>query len=187
MRRTWQTILFSLALAGSSAYAQSTKPGSLTSNGTIERRPGAAISRSEIFQRATGARSSSSPRSSADNRQQHTRLPERNTAGICAHKRNDPPTVVVNVVTYYTPVYDATADIYAYEEAQSFYRPGYDWGVGLRANNLPWAELLPYLREYVVSASPVARDAFREGFIVGFGGNGEETYDRVMRRASRGS
>jgi hypothetical protein len=89
----------------------------------------------------------------------------------------------VNVVTVYTPAYDATAAIYAYEEAQNFYQPGYDWGAGLKANNLPWAELLPYLREYVVSASPIARDAFRQ-VLLSVLWNGE-TYDYVMRRAYR--
>ena len=185
MRQTWQSILFSLALAGSSADAQITKPGSLTAAGTMVGRMGITASRGEFARGATSARATSTPQGSIDNRRGCTPVRDARPPGNCVHERSDRPVVVVNVVTIYTPTYDATAAIYAYEEAQNFYQPGYEWGAGLKANNLPWADFHPYLQEYVVSASPVARDAFRRGFIVGFGGNGEATYDHAMRRVAQ--
>ena len=71
------------------------------------------------------------------------------------------------------------------EEAQGYYQPGYDWGAGIKDNHLAWAEFLAYLERYVLSASPVGRDAFRRGFIEAFGGNGDATYDYALRQAAR--
>ena len=74
---------------------------------------------------------------------------------------------------------------YAHEEAQSYYQPGYQWGAGLRQNNLAWADFLPYLEQYLLIATPNAQGAFRRGFVEGFGGNGEATYDYAFRQAAR--
>ena len=74
---------------------------------------------------------------------------------------------------------------YAREEAQSYYQPGYQWGAGLRQNNLAWSDFLPYLEQYLLIATPSAQGAFRRGFVEGFGGNGEATYDYAFRQASR--
>ena len=66
-----------------------------------------------------------------------------------------------------------------------FFKPGYQWGAGLRENKLAWGDFVPYLEQYVLSADPWARDSFRRGFIEAFGGNGEATYDYALRQAAR--
>lgn len=81
--------------------------------------------------------------------------------------------------------YDPAITLYAYEESQAFYQPGYQWGTGLREFNLAWADLQPYLEQYLLNASPNAQVAFRRGFVEGFGGNGEALYDRAFRQAAR--
>ena len=78
--------------------------------------------------------------------------------------------------------YDPVAIV---EDAQSYYQPGYDWGAGIRGSQLAWADFLTYIERYVLSASPVGRDAFRRGFLEAFGGNGEATYDYALRQAAR--
>ena len=80
---------------------------------------------------------------------------------------------------------DAAVANDVYQEAQSYYQPGYQWGAGLKDNSVAWVDFLPYLEQYLLSASPVGRDAFRRGFIEGFGGNGEATYDYAFRQAAR--
>lgn len=77
------------------------------------------------------------------------------------------------------------ADAAAYQAAQDFFQPGYQWGAGLRANTLAWGDLVPYLEQYILNADPRSRDAFRRGFVKAFGGNGEATYDSAYRQAAR--
>jgi hypothetical protein len=87
------------------------------------------------------------------------------------------------VVFYNNPVsYDPSA---YYQEVQDYYQPGYQWGVGLRDNSMMWDGFVPYLKEYIAAASEVGQDAFRDGFVAGFGGNAEALFDRAARRAYR--
>ncbi len=166
--RTRQYIIgLSLAFAGASVFAQ-TK----TSVGTVTDWRGTVPFHSTLVPR---------DRSPNGMRPQPAKLSRPD--GNCGQHRGAQP--AVTVVTIYAPVYDSTAAIYAYEESKAFYQPGFDWGVGLKGNDIAWADFIPYLQKYVVSASPVAQDAFRQGFIMGFGTSAEATYDHAMRRACR--
>jgi hypothetical protein len=80
----------------------------------------------------------------------------------------------------------ALAD-YVNEQVDGYYQPGYDWGAAVKGNTVDWAEFVPYLQQYIVVASPVGKDAFRRGFIAGYGGNAEATYGRALRKACQRS
>jgi len=89
--------------------------------------------------------------------------------------------VIVNVTD------DAAMAEYLNEQIQGFYQPGYDWGALLKGYQIDWAEFVPLLRKYVVEASEVGRDAFRRGFIAGFGTSAEAVYGNALRQACRRS
>ena len=165
MRTHHCIIALSLAFAGASAFAQIK-----TSVGTITDWRGTVPFHKTLVPRERGP---------------HGMWPQpaklSQPDGNCGQHRAAPP--VVTVVNVYAPVYDSTAAIYAYEESKAFYQPGFDWGAGLKGNEIAWADFIPYLQKYVVSASPVAQDAFRQGFIMGFGSSAEATYDYAMRQA----
>src|SRR5712672_2440332 len=102
MRQAWQTVLFSLVLAGSSAYAQTTKPGSLTTPCATDGRTGTAVSRAGFARGAKTTRTTTSPPRSVDDRSRSSSVTEARAPGKCARERNDRSTMVVNVVTFYT-------------------------------------------------------------------------------------
>jgi hypothetical protein len=106
-------------------------------------------------------------------------LQAKNRGNACDYLR--PQTSVV--VFYTNPIWYDPA-VYN-EEVQNYYQPGYQWGIGLRANSLGWDGFIPYLKQYIAVASPVGQDAFRDGFVAGFGGNAEAIFDRAARQASR--
>jgi len=97
------------------------------------------------------------------------------------------PTIVI----VYNQIPNAGSDVawvdYVNQEVQGYYQPGYEWGAVLKANTVDWAEFIPYLQQYIVSASPTGQDAFRRGFIAGFGGSAVATYDYALRQASQRS
>ena len=102
----------------------------------------------------------------------------------CAYRA---PTIVV----VYNQVPSAGSEValadYVNQQEQGYYQPGYEWGVVLKANTVDWAEFIPYLQEYIVSAPAVGKDAFRRGFLAGFGGSAPATYDYALRQASQRS
>src|SRR5712672_1225131 len=116
MKRTWQVVLFSLALASASAYVQTTKPGSLTTPNATEGQTGTTVSRAEFVRGAKTMRTTIAPRGSVDDRSRYAFVTVARALSKCARERSNPPTMVVNVVKFYTPTYDATAAIYGYEE-----------------------------------------------------------------------
>jgi hypothetical protein len=92
--------------------------------------------------------------------------------------------VIVNVASLSGPVYPAdtpTAD----QVQDAYYQPGYQWGSSLSQYSVTWDQLLAYLNAYVVTAPPTAQNAFRAGFIDGFGGSGPATFDHAMQLASQ--
>jgi len=167
MRTRNYIMALSLAFAGASAFAQIK-----TSVGTITDWRGTVPFHKTLIPRERGPRGMWP---------QPAKLSQPD--GNCRQHRAAQP--VVTVVTVYAPVYDSTAAIYAYEESKAYYQPGFDWGVGLKGNNIDWADFIPYLQKYVVSASSVAQDAFRQGFIMGFGSSAEAAYEHAMRQAGR--
>jgi hypothetical protein len=159
-------VLLSVAFAAGTVFAQTR----MQAGTTVDPR-GRTIYRGSWVSRDLGLRRESEPPIKA-----------LQPSTVCSPRRHDQP-VVVNVVVFSPPVYDATAAIYAYEESQNYYQPGYEWGAGLKGNSLVWAEFVPYLQQYLLNVSPVAQDAFRRGFVTGFGNTAEAVYDRAMRQA----
>ena len=104
-----------------------------------------------------------------------------------AHQPHGGP---VTVIVYNQPACAgselALAD-YVNQQVQDYYQPGYEWGAGLKANTVDWAVFIPYLEQYLVVAPPVGKNAFRQGFIAGFGGSAAATYDYAFRQASQRS
>jgi hypothetical protein len=91
--------------------------------------------------------------------------------------------VFVNAGAVYSPGYYADAP--TVDQVQdAYYQPGYQWGVSLSQFTVTWDQLLDYLSAYVVNAPPVAQDAFRAGFIDGFGGSGPATFDHAFQVAA---
>ena len=178
MRSKYYSIAFSVAFAGATAFGQ-INPSVAT--GTDWKSP--TSYRSTLVPRDNIPRAPRGQPANVGSR--WSGVPARGTPPAADCVRH--PVTVVTVVTVYAPVCDSTAAIYAYEESQNFYQRGYEWGAGLKGNAIAWADFIPYLEQFVVSASPVANDAFREGYIRGFGGSGEATYDHAMRQASQRS
>jgi hypothetical protein len=166
MKTLCVVILVNLALAAGTAFAQTRMQA-----GTAADPRGPTVYRSSWVSRDLGLRTASEPP-----------IKVSQPATKCSPGRNNRP-IVVNVVVFSPPAYDATAAIYAYEESQNYYQPGYEWGEGLKGNALEWAEFVPYLQQYLLNVSPVAQDAFRQGFVRGFGATAEAIYDRAMRQA----
>ena len=65
----------------------------------------------------------------------------------------------------------------------NYYQPGYQWGVALSQYSVTWDQFTSYLQDYILNAPPTAQDAFRSGFIDGFGGSGPATFDHAMQVA----
>ncbi len=100
------------------------------------------------------------------------------------HGRGQQTVVFVNVAAYYNA--GAYADAPTVDQVQdAYYQPGYQWGVSLGQYRVTWDQLLNYLSAYVVTAPPVAQDAFRAGFIDGFGDSGPATFDHAMQIAGQ--
>jgi len=97
------------------------------------------------------------------------------------------PTVIVVINQSSSLADELAAAEYVNEETQTYYQPGYDWGAVIKNNTVDWADFIPYLQQYIVIASPVGKDAFRRGFIAGFGGSAEATYDYALRQACQRS
>jgi hypothetical protein len=106
--------------------------------------------------------------------------------GEVRRSRSQQPVVIVYNQTSSVADEVALAD-YVNQEVQGYYQPGYDWGAAVKGNQVDSAEFVPYLQQYIVVASPVGRDAFRQGFINGFGGTAETIYDRALRQACQRS
>jgi hypothetical protein len=99
------------------------------------------------------------------------------------HDRVQTTFIFVNATPFYysdsyasAPTVDQVTD--------NYYQPGYQWGVALSQYTVTWDQLITYLQDYILNASPTAQDAFRSGFIDGFGGSGPATFDHAMQVAS---
>lgn len=88
------------------------------------------------------------------------------------------------VVGLSTPVYYYAGGPTADQVQDAYYQPGYQWGSSLSQYSVTWDQLLAYLSAYVVTAPPTAQNAFRAGFIDGFGGSGPATYDHAFQVAA---
>jgi hypothetical protein len=88
-------------------------------------------------------------------------------------------------VAFSSPAYYYVGAPTANQAQDAYYQPGYQWGVSLSQYTVTWDDLLDYLSAYVVTAPPVAQNAFRAGFIDGFGGSGPATFDHAMQIASQ--
>jgi hypothetical protein len=178
MRNACFAVLLAWALAGATAFAQS-KSTKATNTDWKSNTP----YRDTLVPRdTTPYRSTMVPRGKPSHR------PAQPPASTEPKRPSDDcPPRSVTIVTVYAPVYDSTAAIYAYEESQAYYQPGYDWGEGLKSYTFAWADFIPYLQRYLVNASPIAQDAFRRGFIAGYGTSAEATYSSAWRRACQRS
>ncbi len=178
MRTAYVAVLLAWALAGATAFAQS------KSNGTTNTdwKSNTPYRDTLVPRDTTPYRSTMIPRGT------HSRRPAQppGQANPQSPADNCPPRSVT-IVTVYAPVYDSTAAIYAYEESQAYYQPGYEWGEGLKNYTVAWADFVPYLQRYLVNASPIAQDAFRRGFIAGYGTSAEATYSSAWRQACQRS
>src|SRR5712675_434142 len=101
MKRTWQVVLFSLALASVSAYAQTTKPGNLMTPSATDGRTGTPVSRAGFARGVKTTRTTTAPRGSVDDRSRCASVTDARAPGKCARERSNRPAMVVNVVTFY--------------------------------------------------------------------------------------
>ncbi len=87
------------------------------------------------------------------------------------------------------PVPDAAVDdsaptaTYTAQDAQGYYQVGDQWGAGMKQYQLTMAQLVTYLKSYIVDASPAQQDAFRSGFIASAIPNGAAMFDQAMQQA----
>ena len=99
------------------------------------------------------------------------------------HDRVQTTFVFVSTAPFYYSDYYVNAPTVD-QATDSYYQPGYQWGVALSQYSVTWDQLIAYLQDYILNASPTAQDAFRSGFIDGFGGSGPATFDHAMQVAS---
>jgi hypothetical protein len=178
MKNTYVAVMLAGALAGATGFAQSKSAGDTNTD----------------WKSKTPYRDTLVPRDTTPYRS--TLIPRGKTSPrpaqppLSAEPQRPPdncPPRSVTIVTVFAPGYDSTAAIYAYEESQAYYQPGYEWGEGLKTYTVAWADFVPYLQRYLVNASPIAQEAFRRGFIAGYGTSAEATYSSAWRRACQRS
>jgi len=100
------------------------------------------------------------------------------------HGHGNQTVVFINAAPLYVAGYSGGAP--TVDQVQdAYYQPGYQWGLSLSQYSVTWDQLLDYLGAYIVNAPPAAQDAFRAGFIDGFGGSGPATFDHAMQVASQ--
>ncbi len=93
----------------------------------------------------------------------------------------DPP-----VVTYddsEPPAVPAT--VYPPARPVSIYRQyGSEWAQDLRRDIVTWDQFIQYMKTYIVTSSPDARDEFRQGFLASYGSNARVAFDKAMEQAT---
>jgi len=100
---------------------------------------------------------------------------------------------------YAAPYYDGPG--YSYAPVSADYGTGYSsaypqpsysygelgrmWGEELRRQAVSWDQFVQYLQSYIVNASPVQQDEFRDGFLEAYGPTAAATFADAWDQANR--
>ena len=209
MNRTFHIAWIGLVLSATTAWAQSAAKGTLSDADSGRLRDGAKPDRGSAIHESAGRhRDGQNSRDGDRSRTGGLAGPadDRRFAGPgnkpdrdsrAGHRRGHSDPVVLVVVNTFPawqgggcgPVPASYADTSAGEDtvfdAGAYYQPAYEWGADLKEFLVRWDQFVPYLKEYIVAAPAAGREAFRAGFIAGYGANAEATYDYAMRQACR--
>jgi hypothetical protein len=68
-------------------------------------------------------------------------------------------------------------------QEENFYQLGYDWAKDLRSEVSTREEFTSYLKSHITKASLESYDAFRKGFLAGYGVNAAAAFDKAFQKA----